>query len=145
MPTPQIIERLSQNEQTVRGFLSALDRNQAIPTEFIAPDFAFVFNSDKPTDLRGWQELGKAWFTAFPGSKHICEATFAQGDRVFAHLRATGSHKGPLFGIPPSGKPIDIVGNACFTFANGKISRAEPVWDMLTLMQQVGAVPKPGQ
>jgi predicted ester cyclase len=144
MTTPQIVEKLTSNERTVREFLVALDKKQAIPTEFIGPGFAFAFNSDPPTDLAGWQALAKMWFTAFPGSKHAVEGTVANGDQVFARLRATGLHKGPLGEVPASGKPIDIIGHVRFTFNNGKLTRAEPVWDMLTLMQQVGAVPKPG-
>lgn len=131
----------TDGERVVRRFLSELDRQQAIPTELTSPDLTFVFNSDKPTDLAGWQGLAKMWFTAFPGSKHAVESCEAVGDRVFARLRATGTHKGPLFGVPPTNKPIDIIGNVQFTVSNGKLTRAAPVWDMLTLMQQIGAVP----
>lgn len=141
MSTQQLTEALSPNERTVRAFLVALDQKQAIPTESVGPGFSFTFNSSKPTDLKGWQELVNMWFTAFPGSKHTVETTFSQGDRVFARVRATGVHKGPMGDIPASGKPIDIVGNVCFTVANGKIVRAEPVWDMQTLLQQIGVLP----
>jgi predicted ester cyclase len=148
MANQPVISSIQQKDtpevRVVRDFLAALDRQQGIPTELTSPNLTFVFNSDKPTDLAGWQNLGKAWFTAFPNSKHAVESCESIGNHVFARLRATGVHKGPLFGIPPSNKPINIIGNVQFTVENGKLTRAAPVWDMLTLMQQVGAVPVPG-
>ena len=140
--TPSLQQKdASDVERTARDFLAALDRKQAIPTEFTSPDLVFVFNSDKPTDLAGWQGLVKMWFTAFPGSKHAVESCYVVGDRAFVRSRATGIHKGPLFDVPASNKPINIIGNIQFTVKNGKLTRAEPVWDMLTIMQQIGAVP----
>jgi predicted ester cyclase len=133
----------ADNVGLVREFFVALDGKQAVPTELMAPGLTFVFNSDKPTDLAGWQGLVTMWFTAFPGSKHTVEACEAVGDHVFSRVRATGTHKGPLFGIPPSNKPIDIIGHQRFVVQDGKIARVETVWDMLSIMQQVGAVPRP--
>ena len=128
-------------ERTIRDFFVALDRKQAIPTEFTAPGLVFVFNSDKPTDLKGWQGLAQMWFTAFPGSKHDVESCHVIGERAFVRCRATGIHKGPLGDVPASNKPINIIGNIQFTLKDGKLVRVEPVWDMLSIMQQVGAVP----
>ncbi len=146
-PAISSIQQKNANEtpevQVVRQFLNALDAKQALPTELTAPNLVFTFNSDKPTDVAGWQGLIQQWYTAFPGSKHTVESCEGVGNRVFARIRATGTHKGPLFGIPASGKPMDIIGNVQFTVEGGKLTRAAPVWDMLTLMQQVGAVPKP--
>jgi predicted ester cyclase len=147
MASQPIVSSIQQKDtpetRVVREFLAALDRQQKIPAELTAPGLTFVFNSDKPTDLAGWQGLAQAWFGAFPGSKHTVETCESVGDRVFARVRATGIHKGELFGIPPSNRPIDIIGNVQFTVKDGKVARAAPVWDMLTLMQQIGAVPTP--
>ena len=142
-PLTSIQQKETPESRVVREFLAALDRQQAIPTQLTSPNLTFVFNSDKPTNLAGWQGLASAWFTAFPGSIHAVESCESVGNRVFARLRATGVHKGPLFGIPPSNKPINIVANVQFTVEGGKLTHAAPVWDMLTLMQQIGAVPKP--
>lgn len=144
-PTIASIQQKETPEvRVVRDFLKALDAQQKLPTELLSPNLVFQFNSEPPTNVAGWQQLIGAWFTAFPGSRHAVESCESIGTHVFARLRATGVHKGELFGIPASGKPIDIIGNVQFAVEDGKLTRAAPVWDMLTIMQQVGAVPKPG-
>ncbi len=131
----------TDNVRILRDYLAALDKKQGIPTEFLTKDLVFVFNGDKPTNTEGWQGLSKFWFGAFPGSKHTVEYAVSEGDRVFARLRAKGTHKGPFGPVRASGKPIDIFGAACFTFRDGKVARVEVLWDMLTCQQQIGALP----
>ena len=141
MPMTKPATMMNDNAKTVREFLIALDRKQGVPTEFLAKDLRFVFNGDQPTDAAGWKKLAEFWFGAFPGSKHKVDYAVSEGDRVYARLRATGLHNGPFGAMPATKKPIDIVGASCFEFRDGKIVRVEAVWDMLTCMKQIGAIP----
>jgi predicted ester cyclase len=141
MPMMKPERTTNNNSQTVRDFLVALDRKQGIPTEFLTKDMVFVFNGDQPTNSAGWQKLSEFWFGAFAGSKHTVDYVVAEGNRTYARLRAKGIHNGPFGELPATRKPIDIVGAACFEFRDGKIARAEVIWDMLTCMKQIGAIP----
>ncbi len=47
-------------------------------------------------------------------------------------------------GIPASGKPVDFSGIIIDRYADGKIAEHWELVDMMTLMQQIGAVPGPG-
>ena len=57
----------------------------------------------------------------------------------------TGTHSGPLMGVPATGKPISVLATGIFRVVNGKLAENWVNLDALSLMQQIGAVPAPGQ
>ena len=46
--------------------------------------------------------------TAFPDLHLAIEATATSGDTTWFRIHSTGTNDGPLFGRPPTGRPIDI-------------------------------------
>jgi predicted ester cyclase len=48
-----------------------------------------------------------------------------------------------LMGIPATGKPIRVDAVSVFRVENGKIAQHICLWDTLTMLQQIGAVPEP--
>ena len=56
----------------------------------------------------------------------------AEGDKVVARWTASGTHQGDMMGIAPTGKRA--------TFEEGLTN-----WDALGMLQQLGAIPAPGQ
>ena len=67
----------------------------------------------------------------------VIEAMVAEGDVVGIQTRITGSHEGNLYGIPATGKTIDIVSTAFYTFAEGKIIEAWEMADEAALLRQL--------
>ncbi len=61
----------------------------------------------------------------FPDFHNGVEEVVEEGDRVFARLRYTGTHRGELFGISATGRRIEYMGAALFRFRGGRIWR---VW-----------------
>ena len=57
----------------------------------------------------------------------------------------TGTQKGEFLGVPPSGKQVNVTGIDLFRIWAGKIVDLWQGWDQLGMMQQIGAVPTPGQ
>jgi steroid delta-isomerase-like uncharacterized protein len=68
-----------------------------------------------------------------------------EGDKVVMRFTVAGTHKGPLMGIPATGKSYKAPGISVFRLANGKIVEHWGVFDQLSVMQQLGLVPVPGQ
>jgi steroid delta-isomerase-like uncharacterized protein len=68
---------------------------------------------------------------------------FSAGDRVVARWIGSGTHRGELMGLEPTGKPILVEAISVFRIADGKIAEEWTVWDALGLLQQVEAVPAP--
>lgn len=77
---------------------------------------------------------------AFPDFHNRIDELVVEGDRVVARLTYSGTHEGPLFDHPPSGKRIEYAGVAMFTFRGGKIARVWVLGDLWSLMRQIGAV-----
>ena len=68
----------------------------------------------------------------------------AEGDRVVYLGEITGTHTGELFGVPPSGKPIKVLGINYFRMQDGKVIERWGIFDVMGMMQQIGMIPSPG-
>jgi steroid delta-isomerase-like uncharacterized protein len=64
----------------------------------------------------------------------------ATADKVAIHLRVTGTHTGPLFGIPATGRKIDVHQMQIEWIRNGKIWQHWRITDELRLMRQLGVL-----
>ncbi len=62
------------------------------------------------------------------------------GDKVTVRWRARGTHDNTLFGIPPTGKQMNVAGISVLRIANGKIAEDWVSEDSLGLMQQLGVI-----
>jgi steroid delta-isomerase-like uncharacterized protein len=66
----------------------------------------------------------------------------AEEDRVAVRVEASGTHTGePFNGIPASGKAIRWKEVHIFRCASGKIAEHRGVFDLLSILQQLGALP----
>jgi hypothetical protein len=75
----------------------------------------------------------------------IIEDQIAEGDRVSTRWTASATNTGSLQGMPPTGKGVKVTGVNVARFDEGKIAESWFNFDMLTLLQQLGAIPSPGQ
>lgn len=108
--------------------------------ELIAPDIEFRGSIGQTVrgreEFRGYVERIRA---AFPDFHNEIEELIAEGDRVVARLAYTGTHRGPLFGIPATGKRIQYDGIAIFTIRDGRIARGFVLGDVDGLKRQLTA------
>jgi predicted ester cyclase len=78
---------------------------------------------------------------ALPGYWLEAEQLIAEGDLVNVRGTGHGVHTGPLGNIPPSGKEVTFPLFITYRIANGKIAEHWMLADMLTILQQIGAIP----
>ncbi len=93
----------------------------------------------------GRKQAIKIYVSAFPDLHSSPNHLIAEGDKVALHWTATATHQGDLMGTPPTGKKVKWSGVTIFRLADGKIAEMWWVWDTLGLLQQIGAIPAPGQ
>jgi steroid delta-isomerase-like uncharacterized protein len=89
----------------------------------------------------GVRQLVILYRSAFPDTHFIIEDQIAEGDRVVTRWRASGTHKGELIGIAPTGKRVTVTGIDVSRISGGKVVESWGNWDTLGLMQQLGVVP----
>jgi predicted ester cyclase len=79
---------------------------------------------------------------AFPGIQPELYEILAEADLVSVRVEAGGTHTGaPFNGIPPTGKAIRWKEIHIFRCQNGKIVEHWGVFDLLSILQQLGAIP----
>ena len=69
-----------------------------------------------------------------------------EGDKVVSRYTVSGTHQGEFFGVPGSGRRIEMTGINIDRFdENGKLIEEWPEYDLLGAMQQMGAISESGQ
>ena len=91
--------------------------------------------------------LCQAWKESFPDARGAVQATITSDQRVAQEVLWEGTHGGPLAApggpVPPSGKRISVRGSMWYTIADGRAREIHHHLDVMTLMQQIGALPGP--
>ena len=63
------------------------------------------------------------------------------GDLEAARTIVSGTHSGEFMGIPASGSAVEFESIDIIRLSDGKVAEHWGVTDVLSLMQQIGAVP----
>ena len=71
------------------------------------------------------------------------EDLIAKDDRVWAVWTMRGTHTGQLFGIPATGRPIEVLETGIWRLQDGLVAEAWFFGDELRLLRQLGVVPDP--
>ncbi len=110
--------------------------------ELAAPNF--VDHNPSPGQapgLEGTKQAFRMFFAAFPDFQITVEDMIAEGDKVVARVRVTGTHQGEFMGIPATGVQFTQTGIDIVRIANGKGVERWGEFDNLGLMQQLGVIP----
>ena len=112
--------------------------------EVVAPDFVH-HAPGLPPDLEGFKQVLHMLRAAFPDMRFTVEDLIAEGDKVVDRATWQGTHQGEMMGISPTGNSVTVTEMHVSRIAEGKIVERWGQTDMLGMMQQLGAVPPPGQ
>lgn len=135
--TKQIARRVIE-ELFSKGRFELLD--DLVSPNWVGHDVA----NPEPTRGRdGLKQIASGYRTAFPDLKIGVDRQLADGDLVSTSWTAQGTHHGELFGIAPTGKQTTVTGVTIDRLASGRIVESWTTWDVLGLMQQLGAVTTP--
>ncbi len=117
--------------------------------EVLDPDFVCWDPNSETGEIRGAETLkGEVEYfrNAVPDLTYTVEDQVAEGERVVTRWRATGTHEGEFFGVPGTGKRIEMSGIQIDRFdETGKMVEEWPEYDLLGAMRQVGAILEPEQ
>lgn len=118
--------------------------NLALIDELFAPNFVDHDPSNPLPGLEGVRQLVSMYRGAFPDLHLTIEDEITGGDKVVTRFTGRGTHRGPLMGIPPTGKRVTITAIDILRFENGRIAEHWGNQDLLGMMRQIGVIP-PGQ
>lgn len=96
-----------------------------------------------PPGPAGIAQITEPYRRAFPDFHFAIDDQIAEGDRVVTRFTFTGTQTGELMGIPPTGKRVTMSGISIYRIAGGQMQEAWVQYDILGLLQQLGAIPRP--
>ena len=94
-----------------------------------------------PMDFAAYKQLGYAFLTGFPDISTSVVEQLEDGNKVVNRVIWSGTHTGPLNGIPATGRSYRSDAIVIDTVVDGKIVERREVSDMLSMMQQLGLIP----
>jgi steroid delta-isomerase-like uncharacterized protein len=136
-----------ENKALVRRFVEEFwnEGNTATADELMAVDAEIHMPTGEVVSLDELKSFAATWRGSFPDWHSTFEELIAEGDRVAELWTGRGTHRGELQGIPPTGKRVEAPGSVFYRIVGGKIVEFRGQLDMMSLMQQLGAIPSPQQ
>jgi predicted ester cyclase len=136
-------ETLARNSTVVESFFADVINTQNLDAVDSLMAESFVWNSPFVAPGRaGFKGFYPVIYEAFPDVQRTPDLMIADGELVFVLNTITGTHLGGelLYGIPPSGNPINYTSADIFRLLDGQIVELWDVADYLTLYTQIGLI-----
>ena len=114
--------------------------------EVLGPNYVCYDPNSETGEIRGAETVkGEIGYfrQAFPDFFWRVEDQLAEGDKVTTRYTLGGTHQGEFFGIPATGKRVEVSGINIDRFdESGKAVEEWASYDLLGAMQQIGAIPE---
>ncbi|MDQ3864382.1 MAG: ester cyclase [Actinomycetota bacterium] len=137
-----------QNKENIRRVLEEAfgQGKMEIVDEVLDSDFVCYDPNSESGEIRGADTMkGEIEYfrQAVPDLTYTVEDQLAEGDKVVTRWKASGTHQGEFFGVPGSGKRIEMTGINIDRFdESGRVVEEWPEYDLLGAMRQMGAIPE---
>jgi predicted ester cyclase len=140
-----------ENKEKVRRFMEEAfgqDKPELLE-DLLDPNFVRYDPYIEAGAVRGVQTVKEniVWFhNVFPDLTCTIEDQVAEGEKVVSRYTIRGTHQGEeFFGVPATGKRMEMRGIQIDRFEGGKMVEERAEFDLLGVLQQLGAIPEPEQ
>jgi steroid delta-isomerase-like uncharacterized protein len=133
-----------ENKALVRRFVEEFwnKGNTTAADELMASDAVIHLPTGDVLNPNELKIFVGTWRESFPDWHSTFEDLVAEGDKVAERWTGRGTHRGELWGIPPTGKRVEGPGSVFYQIVGGKIVEFRGQFDMMGLMQQLGVIPR---
>ena len=117
--------------------------SEEIANEVISLD-AIFYVPGRPEPMRGpagYLAIIGMMRSGFSDIQWRLDEMVAEADKVAARFMMYGTHNGVFFGVPPTGKKIEVRAINFYLLSRGQIIEEYAQPDLLSLLQQIGAFP----
>lgn len=135
------------NRDTMMQFARRFDQifdgpHLEIADEIFAPDFIGHLPLAPTLDRDGWKGYAGTFYAGMSDLRQHIEEVIIGDDRLVLRVSYTGTHDGPMFGVPATGRSVKIDGIGIFRFnAAGQVAENWAVVDVAGVLAQIGALP----
>lgn len=136
---------IEENKTLVRDFIGALfsEGDPRAVNDYLAEDFV---NHDPPfgvsPDREGMRSAGAMFREVFPDWHSDLHLLVGENDIVVESFTASGTHRGEIMGVAPTGNTITLPGINIFRILDGRIVERWGRLDDLGFLRQLGLVPQ---
>jgi predicted ester cyclase len=131
---------LEENKDIVRRYQEAYNTNnfealaEVVAADVVTPNII----SGMPPGLEGAKAVHQKTLLGMPDYYTTIEDLIAEGDKVVARVRMTGTHTGNFYGIAPTGRQVNLTSIYIVRIEEGKIVEHWGEEDGVTVLKQLG-------
>jgi predicted ester cyclase len=109
--------------------------------QWLAPGYAYRYMGQTVRGIEGHKDTVYPFLLAFPDARKEVLQIAAEGDRVAALWRFTGTHTGIFEGVAPTGTAVDYLGITFERIRGGRRLQGWGCADVAGLLGQIGGIP----
>lgn len=130
----ELVRRITE-EGMNKGDVSFVDA-------FFTPDYqVHTAGLELPRGPEAFKKAVALWRVAFPDFTVNIDEMVGEGDLVTNRFHTTGTHTGPLFGIPATGRTFEVHGVDMHRIENGRVAESWISDDVPRILTEIGIVP----
>ncbi len=134
--------RVKQVQEAMRAWS---DHNLDRYIQLYAPEAVIYGVVPEALDIQGLRGFYEMLFAGFPDIRLEPLDVISEGDKVAVRFRATGTHRGEFQGMPATGRSFSVEGITILRYQKDKVVERHNIFDFLSMLQQLGLVPAPGE
>lgn len=108
-----------------------------------AENVVMVTSPENIVGIDAFKAYYQNFLTGFSDISFDIINVFGQDDNVVKHWRFQGKHTGDFFGIPATGRNVDVEGVTLVKMENGKIAEEHDFMDNMDFLGQLGLISDP--
>lgn len=136
-------ERLSAERRAVETLYRAFsDQNPSLVDEALAPDWSDIpLAPGQGPGPEGIKPIIRSFMQAFPDVRITVHDMLQEPGRIGVRAEITGTHKGEIFGIAPTGKKVAFRLHEFHALDGKRVTTTWHMEDWFSLFQQLGQFP----
>jgi uncharacterized protein len=106
-------------------------------------DVTLVTSPENIVGIEDFKDYYSNFVTGFSDVEFTMVDVFGQGDKLVKHWNFKGTNSGEFFGMPPTGKSVNVEGVTLVKMKDGKIAQEQDFMDNMVFLQQLGILSNP--
>jgi steroid delta-isomerase-like uncharacterized protein len=107
------------------------------------PDITLISSPENIVGIEDFKGYYSNFVTGFSDVEFTMKSVFGQGNDLVKHWNFKGTHSGDFFGIPATGRTVNVEGTTLVKMKDGKIAQEQDFMDNLEFYQQLGLMSSP--
>lgn len=114
-----------------------------INSTYFDENITLVSHPENIVGIDNFKDYYANFITGFSDREFTIVDIFGEGNKLVKHWHFKGTHSGDFFGMPATGKKVDIEGTTLVEMKDGKIAQEQDFMDNMAFLQQLGIVSNP--